>query len=209
MKKKSMKIVCIGRNYVAHIEELQNERPAEPVFFMKPDSSLLEGNRPFEIPPWSSNVHHEIELVLRISKTGKNLSPEQAGLCFGEIGLGIDFTARDLQSQLASKGLPWEKAKAFDQSAVLGSPFLPVELFEDLRAVTFRLDINGTTVQQGNSGLMIFGFGEILAHVSRYVTLYPGDLVYTGTPAGVGPVHPGDHLEGTLGSHKMLDFTCV
>lgn len=209
VKKTSMKIVCIGRNYVAHIEELQNEMPAEPVFFMKPDSSLLEGNRPFGIPPWSSNLHHEIELVLRITKTGKNMSPEQAGRCFGEIGVGIDFTARDLQSQLASKGLPWEKAKAFDQSAVLGSPFLPVEDFDDLRAVTFRLDINGTTVQQGNSGLMIFGFAEILVHISRYVTLLPGDLVFTGTPAGVGPVHSGDHLEGYLGSHKMLDFHCI
>lgn len=203
-----MKIVCIGRNYVAHIEELKNEMPVEPVFFMKPDSALLKGNRPFTIPAWSSNLHYEIELVLRISKTGKHLSREEAGKLFGEIGLGIDFTARDIQHQLSSKGLPWEKAKAFDQSAVLGSAFLPLSAFSDLPGVPFRLDVNGKTVQQGHSGLMIFSFEEILVHVSRYVTFRRGDLVYTGTPAGVGPVHPGDHLEGWLGTDKLLDFYC-
>ncbi len=205
----NMKIVCIGRNYVAHIEELKNEMPEEPVFFMKPDSSLLEGNRPFEIPAWSNNLHHEIELVLRIAQTGKHISREQAGKYFGEIGLGIDFTARDVQTQLASKGLPWEKAKAFDQSAVLGAPFIPLTAIGDLGAISFRLDINGNTVQQGDSGLMIFTFEEIIVHISKYVTLHAGDLIYTGTPAGVGPVHPGDHLKGYLGTEKLLDFYCV
>jgi 2-keto-4-pentenoate hydratase/2-oxohepta-3-ene-1,7-dioic acid hydratase in catechol pathway len=201
-----MKILCIGRNYVAHIEELKNEMPAEPVFFMKPDSSLLKGNQPFEIPSWSSNLHHEIELVMKICRTGKNIGRKHARRYFREVGLGIDFTARDVQNQLSSKGLPWEKAKGFDQSAVLGTAFLPLSTWGDPGSIPFRLDINGKTVQQGLSGLMIFDFEDIIVHLSKYVTLKPGDLVYTGTPAGVGAVHPGDHLEGYLGGEKLLDF---
>ncbi len=204
-----MKIICIGRNYVAHIQELKNDMPEEPVFFMKPASSLLTGNHPFHIPAWSSDLHHEIELVMRICRTGKNIPLATAGRYFREIGLGVDFTARDVQQVLSAKGLPWEKAKAFDESAVMGTRFLPKQSFADLRSVGFRLDINGKTVQQGLSGLMIFDFEAIIVHLSKCVTLKPGDLVYTGTPAGVGPVHPGDHLEGFIGEHKLLDFNVL
>ena len=204
-----MKILCIGRNYVAHIEELKNEMPAEPVFFMKPSSSLLTENRPFHIPSWSSSLHHEIELVIRICRTGKDIPAGNASRYFREIGLGVDFTARDVQQVLSAKGLPWEKAKAFDESAVMGTRFLPKQSFADLRSVGFRLDINGKTVQQGLSGLMIFDFEAIIVHLSKYVTLKPGDLVYTGTPAGVGAVHHGDHLEGYLGEEKLLDFNVL
>ncbi len=204
-----MKIICIGRNYVAHIQELKNDMPEEPVFFMKPASSLLTDNRPFHIPPWSSNLHHEIELVMRICCTGKNIPGATAGRHFREIGLGVDFTARDVQNQLSAKGLPWEKSKAFDESAVVGTAFLPLSHFADQASVDFRLDINGKTVQQGVSGLMIFDFKAIVVHISKYVTLKPGDLIYTGTPAGVGPVHPGDHLEGFLGEYKLLDFNVL
>ena len=201
-----MKIVCVGRNYVAHIEEMKNEMPSEPVFFMKPASSLLKENLPFHIPPWSSSLHHEIELVLRICRTGKEIPLRHAGRYFREIGLGIDFTARDVQQELSEKGLPWEKAKAFDESAALGTRFLPKANFADLKSIGFRLEINGKTVQQGMSGLMIFDFEAILVHLSKYVPLKPGDLIYTGTPAGVGPVHPGDHLEGYIGEEKLMDF---
>lgn len=201
-----MKIICIGRNYVAHILELKNEMPSEPVFFMKPWSSLLRNNKPFSIPAWSKDLHHEIELVLRICRNGKNISRETAGEYFREIGLGIDFTARDVQNLLSAKGLPWEKSKAFDQSAVLGTSFFYKDEFRGTEPVEFRLDINGRTVQQGNSGLMVFDFADIIVHISKYVTLKTGDLVYTGTPAGVGPVIPGDHLEGYIGKTRLLNF---
>jgi acylpyruvate hydrolase len=201
-----MKIVCIGRNYVAHARELNNEVPSEPVFFMKPDTSLLQNNKPFDIPGWSKDVHHEIELVIRICRSGKDIQSESAGLHFQEIGLGIDFTARDVQDLLKSKGLPWEKAKAFDKAAVLGSGFMRKELFPEPGNIRFRLDVNGKTVQEGHSGWMIFNFDAIISHLSKYVTLKKGDLIYTGTPAGVGPVKPGDHLEGYLEEQKLLDF---
>jgi acylpyruvate hydrolase len=201
-----MKIICIGRNYVAHAHELNNEVPDEPVFFMKPDSSLLRNNDPFFIPGWTSDVHHEIELVLRVSRLGKGIEKRFAHRYYDQIGLGIDFTARDVQNQLKAKGLPWEKAKAFDRAAVIGSSFVAKDLFPDLRNIQFRLDINGTTVQLGNSGLMIFDFDDIIAHISNYVTLKIGDLIYTGTPAGVGPVRTGDRLEGYLESSKLFDF---
>jgi acylpyruvate hydrolase len=201
-----MKIICIGRNYVAHAHELNNEVPDEPVFFMKPDSSLLRNNDPFFIPGWTSDVHHEIELVLRVSRLGKGIEKRFAHRYYDQIGLGIDFTARDVQNQLKAKGLPWEKAKAFDRAAVIGGSFLTKDQFPDLQNIQFRLDINGTTVQQGNSGLMIFDFDDIIAHLSNYVTLKIGDLIYTGTPAGVGPVRAGDRLEGYLESGKLLDF---
>lgn len=201
-----MKIICIGRNYVAHAEELKNEVPDEPVFFMKPDSSLLRNNDPFFIPEWTSDVHHEIELVIKISRLGKSIDKQFANRYYKEIGLGIDFTARDVQNQLKAKGLPWEKAKAFDRAAVLGSNFIPISALPDPEHIAFRLDVNGRTVQNGDSGLMIFDFDTIIAYVSKFVTLKIGDLIYTGTPAGVGPVKTGDHLEGFLEGSKLLDF---
>lgn len=201
-----MKIICIGRNYVAHAEELKNEIPDEPVFFMKPDSSLLRNNDPFYIPEWTSEVHHEIELVIKINRLGKNIDKRFAHRYFDEIGLGIDFTARDVQNKLKAKGLPWEKAKAFDQAAVISTTFFEKAIFPDPEAIYFKLNINGKPVQEGNSELMIFGFEEIISHVSKYVTLKIGDLIYTGTPAGVGPVKIGDRLEGFLEDKKLLDF---
>lgn len=201
-----MKIICIGRNYVAHIEELKNEMPEEPIFFMKPDSSLLRNNDPFYIPDWTNEVHYEIELILKINRIGKNIEERFAHRYFDEIGLGIDFTARDVQNKLKDKGLPWEKAKAFDKAAVLGSTFFQKSIFPDTEAIQFKLDINGKTVQAGNSGLMMFSFEKIIAHISKYVTLKMGDLIYTGTPAGVGAVKIGDSLEGYLEDKKLLDF---
>jgi 2-keto-4-pentenoate hydratase/2-oxohepta-3-ene-1,7-dioic acid hydratase in catechol pathway len=195
---------------VAHALELNNEVPAEPVFFMKPDTSLLKNNKPFLLPGWSKEVHHEIELVIRICRTAKKVDPLTAASCFEEIGIGIDFTARDIQDQLKAKGLPWEKAKSFDHAAVLGTAWRSLSDFDKPASIGFRLDINGLTVQSGDSSLMIFNFESIIAHVSKYVTLKKGDLIYTGTPAGVGPVQRGDHLEGYLEGYlegkKLLDF---
>lgn len=202
-----MKIICIGRNYVAHAQELNNEIPEEPVFFMKPDSALLRNNEPFYIPDWTKEVHHEIELVLRVCRLGKNIEKKFAHRYFNEISLGVDFTARDVQNELKKKGLPWEKAKAFDRAAVISNTFFPVTGFTNLRDIKFKLDINGNTIQSGNSGLMIFGFDDIISHISKYITLKIGDLIYTGTPAGVGPVKIGDRLEGYLEDKKLLDFS--
>lgn len=201
-----MKIICIGRNYVAHAKELNNEVPDEPVFFMKPDSSLLRNNDPFYIPDWTNDVHHEIELVLKINRIGKNIEKRFAHRYYNEIGLGVDFTARDVQQKLKEKGLPWEKAKAFDQAAVLGNTFIKKEELNDAENIQFKLNINGILVQHGNSNLMIFSFDDIISHISKYVTLKIGDLIYTGTPAGVGPVKIGDRLEGFLEDKKLLDF---
>ncbi|MFW6309800.1 MAG: fumarylacetoacetate hydrolase family protein [Prolixibacteraceae bacterium] len=201
-----MKIICIGRNYVEHIQELNNDVPGEPVFFMKPDSALLRNNNSFYIPDWTNEVHYEIELVIKINRLGKNIEKRFAHRYYSEIGLGIDFTARDVQNSLKKKGLPWEKAKAFDQAAAISSTFLPVAIFPDQESIRFMLKVNGKLVQEGNSGLMIFDFEEIIAHVSKYITLKIGDLIYTGTPAGVGPVKIGDHLEGFLEDKKLLDF---
>ena len=201
-----MKIICVGRNYVAHAKELNNEIPDEPVLFMKPDSALLRNNDPFYIPEWSNDVHHEVELIVKISKLGKNIEKKFAHRYYKEIGLGIDFTARDIQNTLKEKGLPWEKAKAFDHSAVLCSEFVPIASIPDRNAIHFRLDIGGKTVQEGDSALMIFPIDDIIAHVSKYFTLKIGDLIYTGTPAGVGPVKIGDRLEGFLEGEKRFDF---
>lgn len=201
-----MKIICIGRNYVAHARELNNEIPQEPVFFMKPDSALLRNNNPFYIPNWTNEVHHEIELILRVCRLGKNIEKRFAHRYYNEIGLGIDFTARDVQNELKKKGLPWEKAKAFDHAAVISSTFFPVGDFSNFQNINFKLDINGETVQSGNSGLMLFGFDDIISHISKYVTLKIGDLIYTGTPAGVGPVKIGDRLEGFMEDKKLFDF---
>lgn len=200
-----MKIICIGRNYVKHAQELQHEVPTEPVFFMKPDSALLKDNKPFFLPDFSNEIHHEIELVIKISRLGKNIEAKFASRYYDEIGLGIDFTARDVQRHLIEKGLPWEKAKAFDHSAVLGK-FLTKEELGDMDQILFSLRRNGEVVQDGDSRLMIFPFDTIIEHVSRYVTLKIGDLIYTGTPAGVGPVAIGDRLEGYIREKKMFDI---
>jgi len=192
-----MKIICIGRNYVAHARELNNEVPSSPVFFMKPDSALVISNRPFFYPEFSSDVHHELEVVIRISRLGRSIEERHAGRYFNEVGLGVDFTARDLQAEQKKKGLPWEIAKAFDYSAPV-SEFFPVEKYKDLHHLSFRLDLNGKTVQEGNTSLMIFSFEKIISYVSRFMTLKTGDLIFTGTPAGVGPMAINDRLEAYL-----------
>jgi acylpyruvate hydrolase len=202
----SMKIICIGRNYVAHARELNNEVPAEPVIFMKPDSALLRNNEPFYIPEFSKNIQYEIELVVKISRVGRHIEKRFASRYYQEFGLGIDFTARDLQDQLRKKGLPWEIAKGFDASAVLANTFLPKDQLRDPNGITFRLDINGKTVQQGDSSRMIFSVDTLISHVSKYFMVKMGDLLYTGTPAGTGPVNRNDHLEGYLEGQKLLDF---
>lgn len=198
-----MKIICIGRNYAAHIEELKNEKPGQPVVFLKPETALIKGEAPFYYPDFSTNIHHEIELVLKISKEGKYIQPQFAHRYFEEIGLGIDFTARDLQDQCKAKGLPWEIAKAFNGSAPIGN-FKPVSEFSDLKNIDFHLEINGEVKQKGNTSLMLFDFATIISYVSQFFTLKKGDLIYTGTPAGVGPVQTGDQLIGFIGNEKML-----
>ena len=199
-----MKIICIGRNYVEHIHELNNEVPEEPVIFQKPDTALLRENAPFFIPDFTKDVHHEVEVVVRIKKMGKSIPVQFAHTYYDEISLGIDFTARDLQSKLKSKGLPWEKAKGFDHSAVIGN-FLPKTDF-NLLNLNFHLTKNGEIVQKGNTQQMINSIDQIISHVSEYFTLKVGDYIYTGTPAGVGAVSPEDHLEGYLEQTKMFDF---
>lgn len=201
-----MKIICVGRNYVAHAKELNNEIPTEPVLFMKPDSALLRNNDPFYIPEWSNDLHYECEIIVRINRLGKSIEKKFAHRYYDEIGLGIDFTARDVQNKLKDKGLPWEISKAFDHSAVICSEFTTMDALPDRNAVHFHLDKNGTTVQEGDSSLMIFPIDDIISHVSKYFTLKIGDLIYTGTPAGVGPVQVGDRLEGYLEGQKKFDF---
>lgn len=200
-----MKIICIGRNYVAHAKELNNDVPTKPVFFMKPDSALVIDNRPFFYPDFSKNVHHELELVIRIDRLGRSIEEKFANRYYNEVALGVDFTARDLQDEQKKKGLPWEIAKGFDYSAPI-SEFFPVSKYKDIHKLDFRLDLNGKTVQEGNSSLMIFSFEKIIAYVSRFMTLKTGDLIYTGTPAGVGPVAVNDRLEAYLEGEKLMDF---
>jgi acylpyruvate hydrolase len=200
-----MKIICIGRNYVAHAKELNNDVPTTPVFFMKPDSALVISNRPFFYPDFSNDVHHELELVIRIDRLGRSIEEKYAHKYFSEIGLGVDFTARDLQAKQKEKGLPWEIAKGFDYSAPI-SEFFPVKKYEDIHKLSFNLDINGKTVQDGNSSLMIFSYEKIISYVSRFMTLKTGDLIFTGTPAGVGPVAIKDRLEAYLEGEKIMDF---
>lgn len=200
-----MKIICLAKNYVAHVKEFDSVQPTEPVFFMKHENCILQDNKPFYYPDFSENIHHEIEIVLKISMDGKNIERSFAHRYFDQIGLGIDFTARDLQKKAKDSGNPWEISKAFDHSAPLGE-FVPASAFDDVNKLRFHLDVNGVTVQEGNTELMIFPFEEQIAYISRYVTLETGDLLFTGTPAGVGPVKPGDRLEGWLEEHKLLDF---
>jgi 2-keto-4-pentenoate hydratase/2-oxohepta-3-ene-1,7-dioic acid hydratase in catechol pathway len=201
-----MKIFCVGRNYAEHAKELGNEVPEEPVIFMKPKSALLQANTPFYYPEFSNELHYEVELVLRISKNGKYVPEHQADKYYDAISLGIDFTARDIQTELKKKGLPWEKAKAWDNSAVLGKwiALTPAMLKEPFY---FTLQQNGNTVQTGNSNHMIFSFNKIIANISTYFSLNIGDLVYTGTPAGVGECVVGDLLEGHLEKEKMFELT--
>lgn len=198
-----MKVICIGRNYLDHVKEMNATKPSEPVFFMKPDTSIVTRNRPFFYPSFSKEVHYECELVIKICKVGKNIQPKFAGSYFQEIGIGLDFTARDLQDECKKKGLPWLVAKGFDQAAPLGK-FLPKSTFPDLQKIHFHLNLNGKTVQQGNSADMIFSFEELISHVSKYITLKMGDLIYTGTPVGVGPIQIGDRLEAFIEGEKLL-----
>lgn len=198
-----MKIICIGRNYLSHIEELQNERPTEPVVFIKPDSAVLLKQHPFVIPEFSEDIHHEIEIIVKVSKVGKYIEPKFAHKYYDEISVGIDFTARDLQEELKSKGLPWEKAKSFDGSAVLGD-FLPKKQFNSLENITFELTNNNKTVQKSNSNRMVWNIDELISYVSQYFTLKIGDIIFTGTPEGVALVKPNDVLEGFLEGHKLF-----
>ncbi len=198
-----MKIICIGRNYADHISELNNERPAEPVIFLKPDSAILLKQHPFVIPEFSEDVHHEVEILVKINKVGKYIDAKFAHKYYDEIGLGIDFTARDLQNKLKEKGLPWEKAKAFDGSAVI-SDFLSIKEFDSLENINFELRNNSEIVQSGNTNQMLWKIDEIIAYVSQYFTLKKGDIIFTGTPSGVAKVNPNDVLEGFLENKSMF-----
>ena len=199
-----MKIFCIGRNYADHVKELKNELPTEPLIFMKPPTALLLDGKAFYYPDFTQDLHHEIEIVLRISKAGKHIEPQFAHKYFDALALGIDFTARDLQEKLKNKGNPWEIAKGFDGSAVLGK-FLPLSEFEDLQNIDFQLTKNKITVQHGNTSDLIFHFDVLISHISKYFTLQQGDVIYTGTPAGVGAVQIGDRLEGFIGEKLLLE----
>ncbi len=200
-----MKIICIGRNYREHAKELNNAVPEKPVFFMKPDTALLQKNNPFFYPDFSKNVQYETEIVLKINHNGRHIEEQFAHKYFDEIGIGIDFTARDLQAEQKKKGLPWEIAKAFDQSAPVGK-FLPKTQFADLNNINFSLKINGETRQQGNTEDMMFSFDRIISYVSQFISLKPGDLIFTGTPAGVGPIQINDHFEVFIEEEKLLEF---
>jgi acylpyruvate hydrolase len=200
-----MKIICIGRNYSEHAKELNNPVPEKPVFFMKPDTALLPPHNPFFYPAFSNDIHYEVELVLKVNKTGRSISEKFAHKYFDEIGVGIDFTARDLQNDCKKKGLPWEIAKAFDFSAPIGK-FLPKKSFEDLNNIEFGLKINDEWRQKGNSKDMIFSFDKIISYVSQFVTIRKGDYIFTGTPEGVGPTKVDDHFELFIGNEKLLSF---
>lgn len=198
-----MKIICIGRNYAEHAKEMKAETPTEPVFFMKPDTALLK-DEVFYFPEHTKDLHHEIELVVKICKAGKHIEEEFAHKYYEEVGLGIDFTARDVQAKCKEKGLPWEKAKAFDNSAPIGKFIHRSKL--NLNDINFEIKVNGQTKQKGNSSQMIFSIDKIISYVSKFVSLKVGDLIYTGTPEGVGPVHIGDKIEGTLNGEKFLQL---
>ena len=192
-----MKIICIGRNYAEHVKELNNNRPDSPVIFLKPDTSIILKNQPFFIPDFSSEINYEVEIILKICKLGKHIENKYAHKYFNQIGLGIDFTARDTQNELKSNGLPWEKAKAFDGSALVGSWFDKTK-FKDLRNLNFSLNKNGESVQIGNTSQMMWNFDELISEISKYFTLKIGDIIFTGTPSGVGKVNKGDNLEGFI-----------
>ena len=204
-----MKIICIGRNYADHAKELNDgaEIPKEPLFFLKPDTALLRNNDPFYIPSFSNEVHYECELVVRITRLAKCIDKKFASRCYEEVGLGIDFTARDLQREAIQKGLPWELCNGFDHSAALSNQFVPLaELGGDVQNLEFEMELNGEVRQHGFTKDMLFTVDEIISHISRYMTLRIGDLIYTGTPVGVGPVKPGDNIKAKIGGHTLLDF---
>jgi 2-keto-4-pentenoate hydratase/2-oxohepta-3-ene-1,7-dioic acid hydratase in catechol pathway len=200
-----MKLICIGRNYTDHIKELENEKPTDPVVFLKPDTSILLKKQPFFIPEFSNDVHHEVELLVKINKVGKYIDKKFAHKYYSQVGLGIDFTARDLQAELKGKGLPWEKAKAFDGAAVIGK-WLPKSDFEDINNINFSLNKNNKVVQSGNTQLMLWKVDEIIEYVSKYFTLKIGDVIFTGTPAGVGKVIANDVLQGYIEEKEVFSI---
>ncbi|MGR7812054.1 fumarylacetoacetate hydrolase family protein [Lacinutrix undariae] len=201
-----MKLICIGRNYTDHIKELENEKPTDPVVFLKPDTSILLKKQPFFIPDFSDDVHHEVEVLVKINKVGKHISKKFAHKYYDHIGLGIDFTARDLQAQLKAKGLPWEKAKAFDGAAVIGDWIEKSEI-ENVDDINFSLEKNGVLVQSGNTSHMLWKIDEIIEYVSKYFTLKIGDIIFTGTPSGVGKVFNNDKLTGFVEGKSMFSIT--
>ncbi|MBQ5860975.1 MAG: fumarylacetoacetate hydrolase family protein [Alistipes sp.] len=204
-----MKLICIGRNYAAHAAELNDgaELPKEPLFFLKPDTALLRNNDPFYIPAFSNEVHYECELVVRITRLAKCMDVKFASRCYEEVGLGIDFTARDLQREAIAKGLPWELCKGFDHSAALSNQFIPLAEFGgDVQNLEFEMELNGEVRQRGFTKEMLFSVDQIIAHVSKYMTLRIGDLIFTGTPVGVGAVKAGDNIKARLGGHELLNF---
>ena len=201
-----MKIICIGRNYLDHATELGNAVPSEPMFFLKPDSSVLHKRHAFYIPDWTNEVHYEVELVVKIQKLGKAIQTKYASRYYAEVGLGIDFTARDVQSKLKAAGHPWEKAKSFDGSAVVSEEFISLDrLGKSIQNLQFDLSINGSKVQVGSTSDMIFKVDDLISYVSKFMTLKTGDLIFTGTPSGVGPVKSGDKITGTLEGFQMLN----
>ena len=201
-----MKLICIGRNYTEHIKELENEKPTDPVVFLKPDTAILLKKQPFFIPDFSDDVHHEVEILIKINRVGKHIDRKFAHKYYKEIGLGIDFTARDLQSQLKEKGLPWEKAKAFDGSAVVGN-WLPVSAMKDVNDIGFSLQKNEDIVQKGHTSFMLWKIDELIEYVSKYFTLKIGDIIFTGTPAGVGKVFANDKLKGFIEDKELFSIT--
>ncbi len=202
-----MKILCVGLNYAPHAQEMAMKKPAEPLIFLKPDSSILRVNNPFFIPDFAEEFHYETEIVVRICRVGRSIEQRYAHRYYDSIGIGIDFTARDLQRKLMANGQPWEIAKSFDQSAAI-SEFLPKSEFEDVQNIDFHLEINGEVRQRGNTRDMLFTIDEIVSYVSRFFTLKMGDLIYTGTPSGVGKVAINDRLQAFIGEKKMMDFLC-
>ena len=200
-----MKIICIGQNYLEHIKELNSAIPDEPVFFMKPDTALILDGKPFYLPEFSKDIHYECEIVLKINKAGKHIDEKFAHKCYDELTVGIDFTARDIQKQQKTKGLPWEKAKGFDGSAPMGE-FVAKNKFEKMNNINFHLELNGKTVQKGNTSDLLFSFDKIISFISQFITLKIGDLIYTGTPVGVGAVNISDKLEAFLEGKKLLAF---
>ncbi len=201
-----MKIICIGRNNTEHIQELENEKPTDPVVFLKPDTSILLKKQPFFIPDFSNDVHYEVEILVKINRIGKYIDKKFAHKYYDEIGLGIDFTARDVQNELKSKGLPWEKAKSFDGSAVVGK-WLPVSEIKDVNAIEFSLKKNDNIVQLGNTSHMLWKIDELIEYVSKYFTLKIGDIIFTGTPAGVGKVIANDKLKGFIADKELFSIT--
>ncbi|ALJ06644.1 2-hydroxyhepta-2,4-diene-1,7-dioate isomerase [Pseudalgibacter alginicilyticus] len=201
-----MKLICIGRNYTEHIDELDNEKPTDPVIFLKPDTAILLKKQPFFIPDFSEDVHHEVEVLVKINRVGKYIDKKFAHKYYNEIGLGIDFTARDLQKQLKDKGLPWEKAKAFDGSAVIGD-WIPVNEIENVNNIVFSLKKNDNIIQNGNTSHMLWKIDELIEYISKYFTLKIGDIIFTGTPAGVGKVLANDKLKGFIENKQMFSIT--